>query len=45
LLREVDRHGAGSGGDVEHRLPRARVDPRDEEPPPPRVLAQREQAQ
>ena len=44
LPRELDGHGAGSGGDVEHRIPSTRIHPRDEKLPPPRVLTQREQA-
>ena len=40
---ELDRHGSRAGGDVEHRCRRPGLDPRDQEAPPARVLAEREQ--
>ena len=42
LAHELERDRGGAGGDVEHRVGRPRVDPRDEEAPPARVLAERE---
>ena len=43
LPHELDRDRARAGRDVEHRSPGAGLDPRDEEPPPARVLPEREQ--
>src|SRR5262249_53529224 len=39
---QCTRHEPGAGGDIEDAALRARVDPRDEEAPPPRVLAEGE---
>ncbi len=43
LPDELERDGARSGGDVEHDVPGARLDPFDEEAAPARVLPEREQ--
>src|SRR6185437_11365697 len=39
---ELERDGRGAGGDVEHGVERLYVEPRHEEPPPARVLPERE---
>ena len=44
LPRELERDRCGAGGDVEHRVERPHVEPRDEEPAPARVLPERQDA-
>ena len=42
LARELERDRCGAGRDVEHRVERLDVEPRDEEPAPARVLPERQ---
>ncbi len=41
---ELERHGPGPGGDVEHRVAGSGLDARDEEAPPARILAEGEES-